>query len=153
MAKTEVFRVNSRVFISHAYPVGYALDLLATLASALARPLSRILRVEITGGLDSVARALPELRSVGAEQMLELLPAIEAAGGSRLCVKILAHTWYEDAPINTEARLNEVFSEPGEGLMDMLILCWEVLAWNLSPLVRSIQARAQRSKSEAPSPL
>ena len=152
MAKSEVFRVNNRVFISHSYPVGYAIDLLATLARALAAPLTAMFGFEVKGTLEGVAQAMPALKDADAGRLLELLPAFESAGGSRLIVKVLAYTRFEDQPIDSVERLNAVFGEPGEGLLDALTLCWEVLVWNLAPLVRAIQKRMQQKAAETDPP-
>lgn len=150
MPKTTLITINHKNFISHAYPVGYALDLLAALASALAKPLSRIFGFAIPGNLEGVAQAMPALRDVGADKLLELLPAFESAGGSRLIVRVLAHTWYEDKPLDSQERLQACFgNELGDGLLDMLQLTWEVLIWNLSPLVSSVARRAKERAEKA----
>ena len=134
--------VGDREFVSHLYSASQALDLLLLLGEVLAEPLSKILDQKISADLTGILEALSELRNQDllASLIPPLVGSIRRVGGSDVLIQILATTWYEDAPISTRKRLDEVFGGPA-GAIDAVRLTKEVLVYQLGPLSAALRPR------------
>lgn len=127
--------IGGRAFISHLYSSSQALEILLTLGEVLSGPLSRLLDREVSSDLSELASAVDELQdkapTTGA--ILSLFGSLRKVGGVDLVVAVLQSTYYEDRPIDSRKRFDEVFVGPA-GLVDAAQLVWRVLVYQLSPL-------------------
>jgi len=137
-------RIKDRTFICQQYSVSQVLELLLILGEALAGPLSKLLGREVSSDMGEISAALQEATDDQTQStMLEVFGAIRKVGGVEVVVQVLQTTYFEDRPLDSRKRLDEVFSGAGS-LIELVTLTWRVLVYQLSPLVEEL--RPQLSK-------
>ena len=135
----ETFTIGDQTFVVHLYTASQAFDVLLALGEALSGPLSRILNRKVSGDLSDLASAMDELdQEMTAGAMLALFGSIRSSGGMGLVCTILQTTYYQDKPINTRERFDEVFQGPG-ALIDAARVLWHVLRFQMSPLLAALR--------------